>query len=378
MNVHPIVVLDVGATKVACAIGLPNARTPGFELLGTSLVAFPTLNETQWPDPVELAGVIDQAIESTGVSAEISRAHVVFTHAQLQSERVQVSIALADEPMAVRTQDLERLQAAALHQALAVDREALLVEQLGCCGNGFEMVRDPRGLPATRLLGQFHILTMPLSVRRMLAQALEVCGLEMEDIAYSLRSAFAGVVDIGALRKRILVIDVGGLTTDIGLVVDGSLQAATVVGRGGTTLAHTIARNCQVTLEQALAWSLEGAACSKPEAAALIRGEWEKLEQPITRLLERQPKPDAAIVCGRAGLVDGFVEWLERTTCIPTTLGRHPRAHRFGELARQVGLSTALGRLELATASRTGSSQSNPRLLNRVLSRTKAVLAEYF
>ena len=97
----------------------------------------------------------------------------------------------------------------------------------------------------------------------------------------------------------------------------------------------------------------------------------------MKQVLAGRPAPDAVVICGRAGLVDGFAEWLERAAGAPTTVGRHPRAHRFGDLSRQVGLSTALGRLELACA-RPADGKRSPHLLGRVIRRTKSVLAEYF
>ncbi len=377
MSTPPLLTLDIGASKIACAIGVPHTQTNGFELLGTSLVAFPTLTETEWPDPLVLAQTIEQTVEATGVSADFVAAHVVFTHGQLRSEQVQVSIPVADEPIAVRTHDLERLQAAALHQVLGVDREALLIERLGCSGNGFERVRDPRGLPATRLHGLFHILTVPMAVRRLLTQALEACGLEASDLAYALPSAFAAVSEEGMEHKRVLLVDAGGVTTDMGLFADGMLHSAATVRWGGALLAQAIARTCQTTLDQALSWSLEGAACRKIDAVTVIQEGWQRLEAPLKQVLAGRPAPDAVVICGRAGLVDGFAEWLERATGAPTTVGRHPRAHRFGDLSRQVGLSTALGRLELACA-RPADERRSPHLLGRVIRRTQSVLAEYF
>jgi len=64
-------------------------------------------------------------------------------------------------------------------EQLGVDREALVVERLGCDGNGFQGVKDPKGLAATRLVGTFHMITIPISVRRTIIQAVESAGLEV-------------------------------------------------------------------------------------------------------------------------------------------------------------------------------------------------------
>ena len=143
MRPQPLVALDVGSTKVSCAIGLPHEHMPGFELLGMSCVPYPVQSESWLADPLLVGRTIEQALEATAVSAECDRALVSIRHPLLQSEIVKASIALGDEPITIRTQDLERLEQSALAQGLSVDREALLVERLSCSGNGFDGVRDP-------------------------------------------------------------------------------------------------------------------------------------------------------------------------------------------------------------------------------------------
>ena len=49
---RPLVALDIGSTKVACAIGLPHEQQPGFELLGSGIVAYPALTDAWLSDPL--------------------------------------------------------------------------------------------------------------------------------------------------------------------------------------------------------------------------------------------------------------------------------------------------------------------------------------
>ena len=375
---QPLVALDIGSTKVACAIGMPHERSSGFELLGSSLVPYPALSDAWLGDPLLISRTIEQALEATAVTADFHRALVSLSHPLLASEMVRTSITLGDEPMTVRAHDLDRLQRGAVDQALGIDREPLMVERLGCSGNGFEDVRDPRGLSATRLSGTFHIITMPISVRRALFQAVESAGLEIHRLSYSLPAAWASMADGGLDQQRVLLIDVGGLMTDLGLFAESVLQASAVVPWGGLRLASTIAKELRVTMDQAVTWSLEGNGCRKPEVRARIDAGWTELGQAAERLLNDQPRPDAAFIAGRGALTDGFAEWVEQATGIPTSLVRTVRLNRVGDLARQVGLSAAIGQLESATRVSTGPAYRSPHLFNRLIDRTRTILTEYF
>jgi len=378
MSIQPSVALDIGATKVACAIGLPHEHAPGFELLGSSVVAYPVLSDVWLGDPLMVSRTIEQALEATAVSAEFQRALIAINHPLLVSEQARAVVSLGDEPMTVRAQDLDRLHTAAINQVLPIDREALMVERLGCTGNGFDGVRDPRGLSATRLSGTFLILTIPVAARRALIQAVESAGLEVAQVTYTLVAALASTETDELRHKHVLMIDIGGLTTDVGLFVEGVLHRVAVVPWGGIKLAMSIATRLQVTMEQGVAWSLEGMACRKSEVRALIESEWASLQQAIAHLLKNQPRPDAALLSGRGALIDGLAEWVERTAGIPTSFCRSPRASRLGDLSRQVGLSSAIGLLVTATQASNGFTVRSPRLFNRLLDKTRTVLTEYF
>ena len=378
MKRQPIVALDIGSTKVACAVGLPHEQAPGFELVGSGVAVYPSCSEGWIADPLMVSRTIEQAVEATGVSADVSRAWVAANPPGLTSEQVRVGINLADEPMTIRTHDLDRLQQSALNQVLGIDREALLVERLEYAGNGFAHVRDPHGLCATRLLGQFHVVTMPLAARRALVQVVESAGLEIVHLTHTLPAMLQSLCEQGINQKRVLLIDAGGLTTDVGLFVDGTLQALQSVPGGGITLMTTIAKKFQVTIDQALAWSLQGMGCPKENVHVLLEEHWVVIQRAIEALLKNQPRPEMIFVSGRAALIDGFAEWIERTTGMPTSLCRSPRTHTLSDLPTQVGLSAAIGLLEMCTRVSHGVAVRSPALFNRLIEHTRTILTEYF
>jgi cell division protein FtsA len=373
-----MVALDIGSTKVACAIGLPHEQTPGYELLGSSLVAYPLLSESWLSDPLMVGRTIEQALEASAVTGDFHRALVVMSHPRLASEQVRVAIPIGDEPIAVRQQDLERLKARALDQALSVDREPLVVERLGCSGNGFDAVRDPLGRSATRLTGFFHIVTMPMAARRAIVQAVESAGLEVMQLRFSL-TAIAAAVAGECSQGRLLLIDIGGLNTDVGVFVEGQLRSAKTVPWGGLSFALEIARSLQTTVEQAVTMSLQGLASRKPEVRQLLEHALAPLQKAIEQMQKGEPLPDKVLVTGRGALIDGVVEWLEQTTTVKASLARTPRAHGIGDMARQLALTPVAGLLDLATRTPSRIPVTQPvRFVDRLVNRTRLVLTEYF
>ncbi len=377
MKSHPLLALDLGSTKVACAIGVPHQQSPGFSLLGSSVVPYPEVSERRLTDPPVMGRAIEQAVAEAGFASPVSRALVTCSYAGLSSHQVRSSVPLADEPVPVRSRDLLRLARGALDQVLGVDQEPLLIERIRCSGNGFDAVQDPRGLPATRLSGEFHIITMPIAARRALAQAMESAGLDVEQLTFSLQ-ADAGMLGERRTSGRVLLIDLGGSTVDIGLFVEGRLAASTILPWGGMSVALAIACELRVTVDRAIALSLGGLSSTKREVRHMTERRLSELGQAIGGVTQGEPLPDHAYVAGRGGLIDGVVEWVERATKIETSLLRHPQVQQSGDLSTQLGLGAALGLLELATGDARCRPATSPRLLNRVIGLTQSLLTEYF
>ena len=376
---RPLVALDIGSTKVVCAVALPHEQQPGFELLGSGIVAYPAFTDAWLSDPLMVGRTIEQALEACAVTGDFHRAMVAMSHPQLASEQVRSSIQVGDEPIAVKPSDVDRLQARALDQALGIDRDPLMVERLSFSGNGFEGVREPLGRSATRLAGLFHIVTMPMAARRAIVQAVESAGLEVMRLHLSLNAIAAAVSGAFPQTHRQLVVDIGGLSVDAGLFVNGQLWNARTLPWGGLTLALEIARTLSTTVEQAVTMSLQGLSSRKPEIRQLLERELGMLQEAIGELLAGEPLPEIVLVTGRGALIDGVVEWLERFTKIKAILARSPRVQASGDMARQLALTPVIGLLELATRQAPRASLTQPaRFVDRLVNRTRLVLTEYF
>jgi len=414
MTTKPLVVLDIGSTKVACAVGRPRPHLlpicvdgPGrgrpteqaaCELLGTGMASYPTLKAT-WPcDQALLARTIEQALEEARLDAWPDRAIVILTHPALSHRAVTAQLDLADEPVTIRGRDLERLHAQAVSQALELDREPLLLDALGYAGNGFDAAGDPRGLVATRVQGRFQLIGIPMAVKRAVLQALDVVGLELDRVVYSLQAVVAACLPVPGLAgqagveeswwsKRLLLVDLGGCCTDLALWDNGHLVRSTSIPWGGMTIVEAIATDARMTMDHALTASLEGLSSPHPIVRKVFNEQLRLVESSLRHLLEETAHPERAIVTGRGALIGGLVEWVEQISQTKAVLGRSPLTKGLGDLGRQMALTPSLGLLQRICQTTAASSHGAPsrvgirgsgRLLDRLLARTRHILVEYF
>jgi len=203
--------------------------------------------------------------------------------------------------------------------------------------------------------------------------------LEVMQLGFSLSAIAAALASEFSQRQRLLLVDIGGLNTDAGLFVDGQLWNAKTVRWGGLSFALEIASTLSTTVEQAVTMSLQGLTSRKPEVRQLLERELIPLQKAIEQLLKGEPLPDAVLATGRGALIDGLVEWLERTTTIKAELARTPRAQGIGDMARQIALTPVAGLLDLATRTPPrGPLTLSARFVDRLVNRTRLVLTEYF
>ena len=388
MKHKPILAIDIGTTKVACALGQPfqghvgyplaSSSDLGFELIGCGAARYPTLSSTWPPDRSVVARAVEQALEETHATSIPDQALVSLTHPELSHSRVPAQIDLSDEPITIRSRDLQRLSAQALSQGLAIDRHALLLEAFGYSGNGFQDVKDPCGLMATRLTGTFHLIAIPIAARHFVMQSLESVGVEVDHLIYSLRAAAAACLDERALSKRVLLLDIGGCCTDAAILDRGTLVNSLTVPWGGMCVAEAVAKECRVTMEQALTMSLGGLGSANSSVRRIVEQQLRVLQRGIHQLVKDGPIPDLAVVTGRGALMEGLVEWVERITEINATLGRSRNTKHLGDLHRQLALSPALGLLTLACQAVPPEPSRPSRLVDRLIDQTRHLLIEYF
>lgn len=376
MSSQRVIALDIGATKVACVIA-HGLR----EVLGSSVVAYPSVSAS-WPGDAPVIGrTIEQAVDAAGGAGGKSRVIVAISHPHITHAQVTASVDLSAEPVPVQSRDVARLRQQALGQALGMDQEALWLEPLGYQGNGFEQVRDPRTLPTTRLRGTFALVAMPLVVRQVVVRAVEIAGLDVDCLIYGPQALAVACNDpetSGRGTEPWLLIDLGGCSTECLIVHQGRLQRGLTLAWGGLTVVEAIASRCRTTWNQALAWSLSGLSSPKDEVRAIWQEQLDAFKSSLQPLLDGASLPARAIVSGRGALVDGIVEWVQSALEMSATLGRHAR-NPSAELSEQVALSTAFGALELVEhpAPMTARPPSS-RFVDRLVDRTRSLLVEYF
>ena len=112
-------------------------------------------------------------------------------------------------------------------------------------------IKSPLGLAGHRLEAKVHLVTSAINVEKDLHTCLEKTGVKVIDFVLESLASAHSVLDENERNLGVILMDIGGGTTDVIVYhEDGVLHAGTVP-LGGSNITYDIAYGVQTTLEQA-------------------------------------------------------------------------------------------------------------------------------
>jgi cell division protein FtsA len=172
---------------------------------------------------------------------EIASAYVGLAGSHVSAVNSRGVVAISRGERGIRPVDVER----ALEAARAIDiphnREVLHIIPRGFTVDGDDGVRDPIGMQAYRLEVEAHIVTGSTSSIQNLVKCVQNAGIHIDAMVLEpLASGEAILTDIER-EMGVVLVDIGGGTTDIAIFIEGSIWHTVVLPTGGEQLTNDVA-----------------------------------------------------------------------------------------------------------------------------------------
>jgi cell division protein FtsA len=253
-------VLDVGTSKVVCLIAelLPTesserlrGRTHLARIIGIGHTRSQGLKGGAVVDLEAAERSIRMAVDAAERMAKVEVQSVIVnqTGGRLGSQSFAASVDL--RLGSVADQDVRRVLAAAASHSVRPGRAVLHALPTGFALDGQPGVTDPRGLMGQSLAVDMHVVTGEGAAARNLMLAVERCNLAVEAVvATPYASGLSALVDDEA-EMGVVLIDMGGGTTSIGVFAQGHLMHADGVAVGGHHITMDLARGLSTKVSAA-------------------------------------------------------------------------------------------------------------------------------
>jgi cell division protein FtsA len=234
--------LDVGTTKVCCIIA---ERSPSGSLdiigVGTSpsrgLRKGVVVNLDSTVESIRRAVAEAEAMAGTDVASVITG--VGGGHVRGVNSRGVVGV--AGKHQEVSQSDIDRALEAARAVALPQDREVIHVLPQTFIVDDQDGVKNPLGMFGARLDVEVHLVTGATTSVRNVVRSVNRAGLQVQDFVLQPLASAEAVISPEEKELGVLLIDLGGGTTDVALFRDGAVWYTGILPLGGDHISNDIA-----------------------------------------------------------------------------------------------------------------------------------------
>ena len=241
--------IDVGTTKVVAIAGRVDPRRGWVEVLSMGEAPSYGLKRGVVVDRKAAADSVAEAMEACGVRG--GRVTVGIAGSHISSFNTEVTLLNRSRNLTVTDRFVRRLEQEARQLDLHEDERVIHVVPRGYVLDGSEGVKNPAGLAARKVTMRAHVVSGAVSSIQNLLRAVEDCGVKVSRIVLEpLASAEACLLDADR-ESGVVLLDMGGGTTDIATFYRGTLTHTDVIPIGGESFTSDVSYGLKIPQHKA-------------------------------------------------------------------------------------------------------------------------------
>ncbi len=251
-NQDLIVALDIGTTKVVAAAGIMN-EIGLIEILGYGKVKSDGVKRGVVANIDKTAKAISDAIdmaekrakhEFQSVYVGIAGQHIKSVHHMGQKLRDSPEKEISRDEIELLINDMYKLALAPGDKIIHVVPQEYRID-------GEEGILEPIGMCGSKLEGNFHVITGKVSAANNILRCIKKAGLEAKEMVLEPIGSASAVLSEEELKGGVVMVDIGGGTSDVTIFHEGIIRHTAVIPLGGNIITEDIKEGCSVMTEQA-------------------------------------------------------------------------------------------------------------------------------
>ena len=236
---NTVVGLDIGTTKICAIVG--EVVEDGVDIIGIGTAPSRGLRKGVVINIESTVESIRKAVEEAEVISG-TKIHSVYTGiagGHIRGINSHGICALRDQE--VRATDVEKAIEAAQAVAIPLDREVIHVIPQEFVVDDQDGIKDPVGMSGVRLEAKVHIVTAAVTSAQNIVKCCNRAGLNVNDIILEQLAAAESTLTPEEKDLGVVIIDIGGGTSDLAVFSGGSLVHTSVLSIGGNHITNDIA-----------------------------------------------------------------------------------------------------------------------------------------
>ncbi|MCF8000946.1 MAG: cell division protein FtsA [Halanaerobiales bacterium] len=244
--------LDIGTTKI-CTIIAEVTSNEDFEIIGIGFSPSKGLKKGVVVDIDKASNAIRESINKAQIMAgiEVESAFIGIAGSHISSINNHGVVAVSGDEKEITENDIDRVMEAAQIISLPAEEEIIHVIPREFIVDGHKGIKDPLGMSGVRLEVETHIVKGSSTSIQNLVKSVIRAGIEVDDIVLEPLASSKSVLTDDEKELGVILVDIGGGTTDIVVFHEGSIVATYVLPVGGNHVTHDIAIGLRTPISEA-------------------------------------------------------------------------------------------------------------------------------
>ncbi|MBU64958.1 MAG: cell division protein FtsA [Cupriavidus sp.] len=368
-----LVGLDIGTSKVAVVVA--ELRPDGsYEVIGMGQSESKGLKKGVVVNIEATVQSIQRALEEAELMADCKIAEVFtgIAGSHIRSFNSSGMVAIKDKE--VTQTDVARVIETAKAVNIPTDQQILHILTQEFIIDGQEDVREPIGMSGIRLEVKVHIVTGAVSAAQNIVKCVRRCGLEVHDLILQPLASSLAVLTEDEKELGVVLVDIGGGTTDIAIFSEGAIRHTAVIPIAGDQITNDIAMALRTPTPDAedikMQYGIAKQAIADPEdmievpgvgdrgtrtlsrqaLAAVIEPRIEELYSLVHQVVRESGYEEllssGVVITGGTAMMPGMVELGEDIFLKPVRVGVPEYRGNLHEVVKSPRYSTVMGLLQ--------------------------------
>src|SRR5690625_227764 len=244
--------LDIGTTKIVAMVGKLNEYGK-LEVLGIGKAKSLGVHRGVVNNITQTIQSIQQAIQEAEAASgiEINDVMVGIAGQHIRSLQHSDYITRTDSEEVINEEDIESLCNQVLKLVMLPGEEIIHVLPQEFKVDGQGEVSEPIGMYGGRLEANFHVVVGQVASIRNVGRCVKNAGLNLSSITLEPLASAQSVLSKEEKEAGVVLLDIGGGTTDLAIFKDGIIRHTAVIPFGGNMITEDIKEGCAIIEKQA-------------------------------------------------------------------------------------------------------------------------------
>ncbi len=252
MEPEIIVGLDIGTTKIACIVGSKNEYGK-IEILGygkTESIGVKRGVVANIENTVQsIRKAVKQAEEKSGVAIKYVNVGIAGQH--IKSHQHRGNIIREDDDKEITKEEIELLTQNMYKLSMTPGEEIIDVIAQDYVIDNESGITEPVGMLGNTLEANFHIIIGQTTSAKNIYKCIVKADLEMVNLILEPIASAEAVLSEEEKEAGVVLVDIGGGTTDIAIFQDSIIRHSAVIPFGGDVVTEDVKEGCKIMKKHA-------------------------------------------------------------------------------------------------------------------------------